>query len=250
MARVAIIGNSGTGKSWAAGSVVERVLDEQHPDNPGTTFDVACYFDWEDEERGLSAGDGDHDPLLKRLDVDPDLARRINWLKLLYNHRRVRVVPDMTVEQGQELLGQISHSLMKLCKDAAPNLSGFLGLDEAHNFIPQGNTDQRVHRVISGGRKHGVEFLVITQRPVGIHTNALGLSDRRIYFRVDEKNDIRGLREVATFDVEQLRRLDDRECIVENRSSGEHVRESTENWTRLREHYSKDDGIVDDALPI
>lgn len=248
MARVAVLGNSGTGKSWGGGAVIERVLDPNHPDNPGTTFDYAIHFDYEDEEKGLS--DADHDPLFRRLDVDPQLASQVDWLKLIYNHRKIRVVPDMTVGEATELLGVLCFSLMKLCKELTPERTAFLSVDEAHNFIPQGNTDQRVHRLISGGRKHGVEFLVVSQRPVSLHTHALGLTDRRIYFRVDEKNDINGLQGVTTFDANRLQRLKDRECIVENKSSGEYVKESTDDWTRLRPHYAKDDGIVDAALPV
>lgn len=248
MARTAVIGNSGTGKSWGAGAIIERVLDPDHPESPGDTFDIAVHFDYEDEERGLS--DVDADPIFQRLDVDPELAAEIDWLQLLYNHRRVRVVPDMTMEEATELLGVISGALMKLCKDLVPDLTAFLSIDEAHNFIPQGNNDERVHRLISGGRKHGVEFLIVSQRPVSLHTSALGITDRRIYFRVDEKNDIRGLQDVTTFDANKLQSLRDRECIVENKSSGEYVKESTEDWTRIRPHHAKDDGIVDDALPV
>jgi len=76
------------------------------------------------------------------------------------------------------------------------------------------------------------------------------LTDRRIYFRVDEKNDIRGLREVTTFAADKLQTLDDRHCIVVNKSNGEHVEECTEDWTRIRPHYAGDDGIVDGALPV
>lgn len=248
MARTGVIGNSGTGKSWGAGAIIERVLDPNHPESPSETFDLAVHFDYEDEEKGLS--DSDNDALFKRLDVDAELADQLDWLKVLYNHRRVRVVPDMTQEKARELLGVICEAIMKLCKELAPDLTAFLSIDEAHNFIPQGNNDDRIHYLMSNGRKHGIEYLVISQRPVSLHTSALGLTDRRIYFRVDEKNDIRGLREVTTFDADKLQTLQDRECIIENKSSGEYVKESTENWTRLRPHYAKDDGIVDDALPI
>jgi len=248
MARVGVVGNSGTGKSWGAGALIERVLDPEHPKNPGETFDVAVHFDYEDEERGLS--DSDHGALLQRLDVTTAQADQIDWLRCLYNHRRIRLIPDMTVEQAQQLLGTICNAMMTLCKDVVPELTGFLSVDEAHNFIAQSNDDQRVHRLISGGRKHGVEFLVVTQRPASIHTNALGLTDRRFYFRVDEKNDIRGLRDVTTFSADKLQTLEDREVIIENKSSGEYIRQSTNDWTRIRPHYAKDDGIVDDALPI
>lgn len=248
MARTGVIGNSGTGKSWAAGALIERVLDPNHPKNGGETFDIAVHFDYENEEVGLS--DADHDPLFRRLDVDEQAASRIDWLHLLYNHRRLRIVPDMTQAKARELLGVICEAIMTLCKEVVPELTAFLSIDEAHNFIPQSNNDERIHYLMSNGRKHGIEYLVISQRPVSLHTSAIGLTDRRVYFRVDEKNDIRGLREVCTFNADRLQRLKDRECIIENKSSGDHVKESTNEWTRIRPHYAKDDGIVDSVLPV
>ena len=248
MARIAVIGNSGTGKSWASGAVIERVLDTSHPQNHGETFDLAVHFDYEDEEKGLS--DADHDPLFSRFDVDDELAAQIDWVAFLGNHQYVRLVPDMTQEKARELLGAICAALMELCKERVPEASAFLSIDEAHNFIPQSNSDERIHYLMSNGRKHGIEYLVISQRPVSLHTSAIGLTDRRIYFRVDEKNDLRGLREVTTFNADKLQTLDDRQCIVENKSNGEHVIESTEDWTRIRPHHADDDGIVDEVLPV
>jgi DNA helicase HerA-like ATPase len=250
MARVAVIGNSGTGKSWGSGCLIERVLDPDHPDAPAETFDLAVHFDYEDEEVGLSESGGEFEPLMLRLDVDVARARKINWRKLLLRRRRLRIIPDMTVPAARELLFALSEALMSICKDLHPELTAFLSIDEAHNFIPQEVTDRRIHYLMSNGRKHGIEYLIVSQRPVSLHTSALGLTDRRLYFRVDEKNDLRGLREVATFDVNRLQQLDDREVIVENKSTGESVVESTESWTRLREHHSGDDGVIDDALPI
>lgn len=249
MARLAVIGNSGTGKSWAAGALIERVLDPNHRQNPGDVFDVAVLFDYEDEERGLSDG-GEHDPLFKRVDLTVEDARNKDLEELLRTRGRLRVVPDMDLPDARVLLGALCKAMMNLCKDRYPDKTGFMAVDEAHHFIPQNGADPRVRRLISGGRKHGVEFLNVTQRPASIHTSALGLADRRIYFRVDEKNDIRGLRDVSTFNAGKLKDLADRECIVENKSSGEHQKESTNNWKRLRPHHAKDDGIVDDALDI
>lgn len=248
MARLSVIGNSGTGKSYGAGAIIERVLDPDHPENPGKTFDVAVHFDYEDEEKGLS--DVEHDPILQRFDVTASKAARIDWPYFLYKHRRVRVVPDMSKAKATELLGVICGAMMDLCRDFEPELTGFLSLDEAHLFIPQSNTDERVHRLISGGRKHGVEFLVITQRPANLHTNCMELSDRRFYFRVDGDNDLSKLQRVTTFDADRLQRLQDRDVIVENKSTGEHEKQSTNDWTRVRPHYAKDDGIIDDALGI
>jgi len=150
MARTAVIGNSGTGKSWAAGAIIERVLDLDHPENPGETFDLAVHFDYEDEEMGLS--DANHDPIFQRFDVDADLAATLDWVSLLANHQRLRVVPDMTPEQARKLLGVICEALMTLCKERVPEATAFLSIDEAHNFIPQSNEDERIHYLMSNGR--------------------------------------------------------------------------------------------------
>jgi len=55
---------------------------------------------------------------------------------------------------------------------------------------------------------------------------------------------------VTTFAADKLQTLDDRHCIVKNKSNGEHVEDCTEDWTRIRPHYAGDDGIVDGALPV
>lgn len=250
MARLAVLGNSGTGKSWAAGALLERVLDPDHPSNPGETFDLAVHFDFENEERGLSER-GEYSPLLWNVPVDRETANRFNWRAVLDNHKKIQIVPDMEPDAMCLLLGHVCNCMMDLCTPGGRGdreLTGILSVDEAHNLIPQTINDRRIHRLISGGRKHGVEFVVISQRPASLHTNALGLADKRFYFRVDEKNDLRGLRDVTTFDANNLQRLDDREVIVENKSTGTHRKESTNNWTRFRKHYARDDGILDAAI--
>ena len=75
MARVTVLGRSGTGKSYYCGYLLEQAV----PD-----FDFAVHFDVEDEETGLSHPD--HDPLYKTLYVDQERASAISWPKVIYNH--------------------------------------------------------------------------------------------------------------------------------------------------------------------
>lgn len=248
MARICLLGQSGTGKSWAAGAIIERVLDPDHPDNPGTSFDFAVHFDPEDEEIGLS--DAANDPLYRRLDVDADLARRLDWKRVLVNHQKIRVVPDMKQEEARELYGAICWAVFTLCKDVIPEATAFISCDEAGQYVTQVGADDRALAVQARGRKHGVETLHICQRPQQLHTDIITLSDRRIYFRVDGDNDVAKIVKQSDVPAHELRTLDDRECIIENKGSGDRVTESTETWTRIRPHYADDDGIVDDALPV
>lgn len=261
MARLSIIGQSGTGKSWAGGALIERVLDPQHPDHPGETFDLAAHFDPEDEEIGLS--DADNRPLYKRLDVDVETARSLDWKRVLLKHRRIRVVPDMTVEDGQKLLGTLSGAMFDLCKNHRANPNGFLSSDEVGTYATQTGIDKRVLIAQTRGRKHGLETSHSMQRPQQAHSELISETDRRFYFRINDDNAIGKLQSQAGFNVERLpeaagseyaglslSELPDRTVVIENVSTGELAVESTEDWTRLRPHYSEDDGVIDDALPV
>jgi len=240
VARVVNIGQSGTGKSYYAGFLLEQVVP---------SFDLAVHFDIEDEERGLS--DANHDPLYKTLRVDKQKAEALSWPKVLYNHRKVRVVPeDLTTDEMTQLYATICGAVMKLCRSVVPDWTAFVSCDEAHNIITQASFPQPVERMITGGRKHGVECMHITQRPQLLHTTVISQADRRVYFRVTDNNDLAKIDGMSTFPAERLESLPDRVCIVENKSNAEHKRVETDGVDRQRPHYSGDDGVVDEHLPV
>ena len=239
MARVLVIGQSGTGKSYYTGALLEQTVP---------SFDLAVHYDIEDEERGLS--EASNDPIYQTLHVDSGMARKLDWLNIVANHRKLRVVPaDMTVAEMRELYAVICHCVLRICK-ANRAVTGFVSCDEAHNLVPQNGFDNRVERLITGGRKHGVECLHISQRPQLLHTTVISQADRRIYFRVNDDNDLGKINRQSSFHANELRDLDDRVCIVENKSTGEYTTISTEDVKRQRLHYSQDDGIVDEHLPV
>ena len=126
----------------------------------------------------------------------------------------------------------------------------FVSCDEAHNLVPQNAFDKRVERLITGGRKHGVECLHISQRPQLLHTTVIFQADWRIDFRVNDDNDLAKINKVSAFPATMLQDLDDRMCIVENKGTGDWKSISTEDNGRKRPHYSRDDGIVDEHLPV
>lgn len=256
MARLNILGQSGTGKSWAGGALIERVLDPDHPENPGSeSFDVAIHFDPEDEERGLS--DVNENPLYRRLDVTRQLSRKLDWRKVLWNHRRVRVVPDMRLDEMRETFGDICGDVFQLVKEDQPELSALVSCDESGDIVPQHEADDRALVAQTRGRKYGLETIHSCQRPQQLHTTIISQCDRRFYFRINDENDLNKIDKQAGFNVNRIpddgRALSDlknREVVVENVGSGEFVVESTEDWTRLRPHYADDDGILDEALPV
>lgn len=242
MARVSVIGASGTGKSYYTGAL----LEDRVPD-----FDIAVHFDLEDEEGGLSVEDN---ALYGTLVVDKERFESIDWPKCLFNHRRVRVVPDaLDDEEIAELYGRISAAAMALCKDLeideAPD-SALVSCDEAHQVLDKNKLDSRVNRMQTGGRKHGVETIHLTQRPALMPLTILSQSDRRVYFHVSEQRDIEKINKASVFDANELKDLKAREAIVENKHSGEFEKIDTDNCGRERPHFSGDDGLLDDALPV
>lgn len=240
MARIVEIGQSGTGKSYYAGYLLEQFV----PD-----FDYAVHYDIEDEERGLS--DADHDPLYGTIRIKSGELGRLSWLKVLYNHGKVRVVPeDLTSEEKVDLYARICHAVMKLCQTVTPDKTAFVSCDEAHNIITQSTFPQPVERMITGGRKHGVECMHISQRPQLLHTTVISQADRRIYFRVTDNNDLNKIDKMSNFPASRLESLEDRKCIVENKSTGQHEVVDTDGVKRQRPHYSGDDGLADEHLPV
>lgn len=236
-----MIGQSGTGKSYYTGALLEQTVP---------AFDLAVHYDIEDEERGLS--DVHYDPIYQSLFVEAERARKLDWIQVIGNHRKLRVIPEeMTVEEMQELYAVICQCVLHICKHLATKLTGFVSCDEAHNLVPQHAFDRRVERLLTGGRKHGVECLHISQRPQLLHTTVISQADRRIYFRVNDDNDLSKINKMSGFNaLNELPKLEDRTCIIENKSTGDWTVLDTNTVTRQRPHYSQDDGIVDEHLPI
>jgi hypothetical protein len=76
-------------------------------------------------------------------------------------------------------------------------------------------------------------------------------ADRRIYCRITDDNDLAKINSMAGFNASRvLEDLPDRQAEVENTSSGDWERIDTEEIGRDRPHYSEDDGVIDEALPV
>jgi hypothetical protein len=135
-----------------------------------------------------------------------------------------------------------------MCKGA--KATAFISCDEAHNLLSQTTFPKSVERMITGGRKHGVECLHVSQRPQLLHTTVISQADKRIYFGISDDNDLSKIDKTSNFPASMLTRLPARKFIAENKHTGEWTEESTEGLTRQRKHYSGDDGIVDRHLPV
>lgn len=278
MARGAILGRSGTGKSWFAGSVLEDALpgdggsgafqDEGGEYQPaGADIDLeedfghAIHIDVEDEERGFSDADN---PVLLTFEVTPqnlpkyvtfggkrpsyipdaefqdgDEVLLVKWV--YYKHRYVRAVPNgLTDEELKAMVEMLADAAMKTgdCH---------FSLDEAHLVAKKHSIGEKLMRLVTGGRKRGVEWLFITQRPQKMHEDILSQTDYTVYFNLrDRDRDKAAEKSEAVPDAE--RKIDDlepRQAIIEDFDTGEWGEIDTNDLSRNRPHVSGDDGKAD-----
>jgi hypothetical protein len=248
MARKAIFGRSGAGKSWYGGHYLEEIVPK---------FDYAVHFDIEDEERGLSRP---QDSIFKTFYVDKEFANReVDYQgrvmplvsAVVLENKKVRVVPDgLTPTEQRGLFAELAGLSMEIGKTEA---NFHLSADEAHQVVPDvaDDLDERVIRMLTGGRKKGVEFCLITQRPANMHSEAYSQLNYAAYFSLTKDVDIGKVNGSCGFNAYNvLPELDVREFVLEDLDSGELRLHSTEDDTfeRDRPHAAADDGVADEII--
>jgi len=260
VSRVSILGKSGSGKSWYSGKKLADILE---PEDEDEEFEYAAHLDLEDEERGLSLTD---DPLLKTAEITKeDLRRQVvvdpddppsyipedelkdgpviylpKWI--LYKNKYVRFVPDGLNDEEVVVLCEMVADAALLTGDI------HFSMDEAHRVVTNGKIGERVKDVVTGGRKRGVEWLFITQRPQAIHKQVLSQSTIGIFFKLTGERDcIKADKLAESFDAEDvLPSLPQREAIIEEYSDGTAFKIQTEEMERKYPHVAGDDGKADD----
>ena len=97
---------------------------------------------------------------------------------------------------SDEVADYIAFRLLSDIYDKASNgefpFPVFVFVEEAHRFIPfQGNTKSSriIKKIAAEGRKFGVFFVVITQRPSKIHPDALSQCNSQIVMRMTNPDD-------------------------------------------------------------
>lgn len=260
MARTVVFGKSGSGKSWYTGQKIGEILE---PDDPEDEFEYAIHVDLEDEERGLSlAGDAllktfecDKEMLRKQVVVDPDdppeyipekelkdgpVIALPKWV--VYKNKYVRAVPDGLSDAETLVLSEMMADAAMLTGDC------HFSMDEAHRLVTLGKIGPRVEDVVTGGRKRGVEWVFITQRPAAIHKQVIAQADIGVFFKLTSERDVKKADKLAeSFDAEDvLPSLSKRTAIVENYDDGTARKIDTNDLERKYPHVAGDDGKAND----
>lgn len=195
---IAILGKTGSGKTYAAKGIVERLLDERRQvviiDPTGAWFGLRL------GRNGKSKGFDI--PLLGGKHADLPLAERSGGaVARLVTEQRASVV----VDTGDLGVGEYTRWFTDFATTLYATIVEPLHLviDEAHHFVPQGKVPDpaagrmlhATNRLMSGGRSRGIRAMLITQRPAKLHKDSLTCADTLIALRVIAPQDRRAIQE-------------------------------------------------------
>jgi hypothetical protein len=186
---VAVVGKTGSGKTFAIKGIVEQLL-EQHR-RVGIVDPTGAWWGLRSSRDGSGPGfpilvlGGDHGDM-------PLPALGGAAVAKLLAEQGVNLVADtslLTVGERTRWFLDFAGTLYRLNRSPL-----HLVLDEAHNFAPQGggqardpDTGKMLHAantLASGGRSRGIRLAMITQRPQKLHKDALTSADTLIAMRV------------------------------------------------------------------
>lgn len=184
---IAILGKTGSGKTWTAKLIVEHVLRRKRQvcilDPTGAWFGLRLAADGRGKGLDVVLLGGEH--------ADIPLAERSGAaVARLVTEQGASVVLDtsgLTVGEYTRWFIDFAGTLYTTLRNPL-----HLVIDEAHYFMPQGrvpdpDAGRMLHagnRLMSGGRSRGVRGLLITQRPAKLHKDALTCADTLIAMRV------------------------------------------------------------------
>ena len=195
--RTAIIGQSGSGKSYAIAVICEELLKNKIGfcivDTEGEYFSLKEKFNilWigEDEKSDYKFEDVD----LKDLGIKAAKYK-------------IPIIFDISeVNDGKEKLSEFLNSLYE--EETKLKNSYLVILEEADKFIPQrGERIEIVDEIARRGRKRGIGLMISTQRPSIIDKDILSQCNNQIIGRLNIENDIKAV-SIFFDDKEKLKEL-------------------------------------------
>src|ERR1051325_4050354 len=195
---IAILGKTGSGKTWAAKTIVEHLLDQKRQvcvlDPTGAWWGLRLAADGKGRGYDMVLLGGKHADIPLSDKSGAAVAR-------LVTQQGANVIIDTTgftvgeytrwfIDFAGTLYTTIQHPL-------------HLVIDEAHYFMPQGkapdiDAGKMIHagnRLMSGGRSLGIRGFLITQRPAKLHKDSLTCADTLIAMRVIAPQDRQAIKD-------------------------------------------------------
>lgn len=176
-----IAGVSGTGKSWFSLWIISQYVRLRKRSFYVFLSDNARDYNKENHTPAIRpAAHG-----FKLVTYTNEHAKRAwDWGKILRKHQRLYIETANLVDaEMKSLVNSLSMAFWRLG-------SGLFAVDEAWQFLSHTNPPLEFERLSRGGRKMGVDVMVITHRVVDIHPRILNSLNLIVSFRLTEKNDV------------------------------------------------------------
>jgi DNA helicase HerA-like ATPase len=210
--RLAIIGASGSGKSYTLAVLAEEVH------RAGIPFVV---IDQDEEYLGLTALPGVHRVGPNSHPLPVFAPERVADLVLEDGAAVVFDVAEMGPVAQRETYAAFARAFY--LKATETRRRCFLLLDEAHELAPQGKERGAVEslewtvRIARRGRKRGIFLAVATQRPSALSKDVLSQTNARLLGRVEIEQDFDAVRRYLSHKItfDELRRLEAGQFVID-----------------------------------
>jgi len=211
--RIAIIGESGSGKSWAASLMLEEALENQMQI---CVFDVhGEYSTFTEVYKNIIVIGGE------RADLPLSYDYIDVYIKIINSGKNVILdLKELVVDE--EEFGRFSEKFLRaLWKEQVENPKPLLLLiEEAHMVAPQEKSYDVMRRIkimkqiATGGRKFGLFFVLTTQRPAEISKTALSQCWIRLFGKLTEELDLKAVKPYIDQNPAELRKLKIGEFLI------------------------------------
>ena len=179
----ALLAQSGAGKSYALGVIVEELLERTSVRlvifDPNGDFAKVHELP---EGKRMVVAEGRH-PEAYRAAIGKLFRRRGRGV--LFNFNPLESV------LWDKIISDAVSRLWERRDDRQPTL---IVVDEAHNFVPADDTDnpvaQGLMRIAAEGRKYGLWLILASQRPQKLHANVISQCDNLIVMKMSSHLDI------------------------------------------------------------
>ena len=215
---IAILGIRGSGKSNTAGVLFEELLKHNYP---LSIVDIdGEYFGLKEQFEILVVGHGEG----VEIEVDASCAGEIAQISM---EKNIPVVLDLSGFLSEERTDFLNAYLNELWTLAGRLRRPYiLGIEEAHEFIPQGiktELKELVARVALRGRKRGLGAIIISQRSAKVEKDVLSQAGMLFLHRVVHEVDMRVYSELLPWKKSQTKEvisaLETGDCVYINGES-------------------------------
>jgi len=207
-----IVGKSGCGKSWFGRYILTQYLQNRAikyimviDNSPDHFYEGLQTQGFYLQEYGEVEAQGNY-----------------NWENFIKANKRILLeITNLKQEEITCLMDNVSKALYNLG-------DSLILVDEAHIFFPCHHHSIEFERLLRGGRKKGIDVIMITQTLTDLNLIALRLTNVLILFQTTEANEVERALQYFHVDREEIVNLKDREYLFKDMKTSHQVKDTTQ----------------------